>query len=178
MNELSTRIWQIAKVKGWTLPKLAEHLGVSVQALYAIKTGRTKKPSYEFMEAIKSIGVNPEWVMTGNGIMELVEEQIKNSQEIPSEYLMNALKRIEQSFVGRYEKTIETQERIIDTQQRMIDNLMVQLTAVGKPNPITEQTGVFTYEKPILGIHRLGESVFFKGGIFDDREARTVIISL
>ncbi|MBF0279125.1 MAG: helix-turn-helix transcriptional regulator [SAR324 cluster bacterium] len=75
--------------KGFSLSKVAENIGISVQGLYKIKRGESNPSRQTVMLLNIKYGLNTEWFETGKGEMMLREgsDQIERSDEIIMELL-------------------------------------------------------------------------------------------
>lgn len=94
MDTIGERIWHVLSEKRMKAQELADHLEVTKQYLYDIKSGRIKNPSYNFLLKFESIGVNPKWIMSGEGEMyqeENVLFQATESRGMASEFYKKIL---------------------------------------------------------------------------------------
>ena len=63
-------ISNILENTGWQLSYLSDLLNVDYKYLHAIKNGKSRNPKTEFIKKlVKTIGINPTWLLTGEGEM-------------------------------------------------------------------------------------------------------------
>lgn len=120
---------------------LGEKIGVSHTTVRNVVNNITK-PRYEFLESVLNAypNINKDWLMSGNGSMFIdttngeINEPLKESS-----YLMEAVKKIEESF----RDVVNEQKEIIKNQRFIIDTLQNQLSKSGNFNdPIIDETKV------------------------------------
>jgi transcriptional regulator with XRE-family HTH domain len=68
MKTLADRIKFRMDAIGWIQDDLAKLVGVSQTAIFKVMAGQTAKPR-NILEIAKALGVNAEWLSTGNGEM-------------------------------------------------------------------------------------------------------------
>ena len=111
MNELNQRIKDVCLVKRLSYKDLAEELGVTPQAIYQILNGRIKNPSSSLIKKFEKIGINPSWMLTGNGQMLIGKEEIQENT-LSFEYLKEQIKQ--------KDSIIQALQRIIDSQAQLL----------------------------------------------------------
>jgi transcriptional regulator with XRE-family HTH domain len=67
MDTIGERVWWIMSEKRLRPTDLANQIGINKQYLYDIKASKIKHPSYPVLMKFKDVGINPDWLMTGEG---------------------------------------------------------------------------------------------------------------
>lgn len=120
---------------------LGEKIGVSHTTVRNVVNNITK-PRYEFLESVLNAypNINKDWLISGNGAMFIDTKAEENNDALKeSSYLMEAVKKIEESF----REVVNEQKEIIKNQRFIIDTLQNQLSKSGNFNdPTTGETEV------------------------------------
>lgn len=120
---------------------LGEKIGVSHTTVRNVVNNITK-PRYEFLESVLNAypNINKDWLISGNGTM-FIDTKSEETHDVLTEssYLMEAVKKIEESF----REVVNEQKEIIKNQRFIIDTLQNQLSKSGNFNdPTTGETEV------------------------------------
>lgn len=116
MSEISDRINLVCKLKNWSLRELAGKLGVTSTAIYNLMKGVTKTPSANVLMAFERIGLNSNWILTGEGSM---EKNVEIKGTVTVDYLLEEL--------AKKDKALQQKDNLIQTLQHVIDSYILPL---------------------------------------------------
>jgi transcriptional regulator with XRE-family HTH domain len=167
-QEIGSRINELMFRLEKNQSSFAKAIGTSQTAIYNTVHGKTK-PRYEFIEAVLVAfpKVSRDWLMEGKGEMFLSKETKEIKEEsliVPSDYLMQAIARIEASF----KSTSEEKDRVIADQRFIIDTLKNQVAALTSVNgsfiEVSEVPPVPFIKKKMQVIFKVENPVFLSNG--------------
>lgn len=116
METIASRIDAICRSKRLSYKELSGLLEITPQTIYQIMNGRIKNPSSMLITKFERIGINPSWLLTGDGVM--LKEDVM--QVVPQQGVQN---------IDYLLKQIEQKDSLIKTLQTIIDS---QLLSLGK----------------------------------------------
>ncbi len=144
MNTFKERLIHLMEVDNYVPNSLASDLKTSAVNIYGYLNGRAEEPSDKMLKKFEAIGYSRKWLTTGIGEMKIEKQEvvkkapiIENNSTSTSDYLLETIKRIEDSF----KTDLMEKDRIIQDQRFIIDSLKSQIQG-NFLEPIIEKTEV------------------------------------
>ncbi|AYQ31406.1 helix-turn-helix transcriptional regulator [Runella sp. SP2] len=143
-NNIAERFKVLIKELGKSNHSFALSIAKNSTTISNIVDGKSK-PGYELLETIFQVypQVSRDWLLMGEGTIFRSSENVVRS----GEYLQEYLQKLESNF-ERLNRQIEVKDQQIAQKDKQIDRLMDLL---GKPECVTEETGLVIIEHPSTG---------------------------